>query len=93
MANFDGKTYIQSDEYPFTVVLVDYSDKPLLQYQSLGTIEIPKRTSEFPTAAQMDSLPLDNYTLSEYRFKQDKDYMELAAMQLIFANGIETPLF
>ena len=30
--------------------------------------------------------------LSEIRYKQDKDYMELSGLQLAFANGIESPL-
>ena len=41
----------------------------------------------------MEQLPQDNYKLSEIRFKQDKDYMDLSAIQLVFANGVESPLF
>ena len=92
IAYFESETYTQFSEHDFTVTLVDYSDKPLLQYQSLSVIEIPKRQAEFPTAAQLDSLPLENYTLSEIRYKQDQDYMELSALQFVFANGVESPL-
>ena len=51
IARFASETYTQVTEHDFTVTLVDYSDKPLLQYQSLSVIEIPKRQAEFPTAA------------------------------------------
>ena len=38
-------------------------------------------------------LPTENYILSEIRYKQDKNYMEISALQLVFANGVESPLF
>ena len=37
-------------------------------------------------------MPQKDFVLSEIRYKQDKDYMELSGLQLAFANGVESPL-
>ena len=40
----------------------------------------------------MDSIPQENLNLSEIRFKHKGNKYQLSAMQLVFANGVESPL-
>ena len=91
VASFTGGIYSQTDEHSFKVMLVDYTDKPYLQYLALDVIEVPERV-QWPTASQSDQIPQEGLILSEIRYKQDKDHMELAALQMVFANGVESPL-
>ena len=41
----------------------------------------------------MTTEELDNYKLTELRYKQYGDYGNLSGLQMVFANGLESPLF
>ena len=48
----------------------------------------------YPTDEQLLDLPVvSDFRLSEIRYKTKENYLDLSAIQLVFANGIETPFF
>ena len=61
-------------------------------YDQIATLDIPARQG-YPQADELEGLPLGNFKLSQIRFKQVSEGERMYAIQLAFANGVQTPLF
>lgn len=67
VAGFTEKISTVTIEYPFTVLLSDFSDKPYVEYGIV--IEVPERKQIWPTEADFATIPQENLVLSEIRFQ------------------------
>ena len=66
---FNSDVYKQVSELAFEVIIVDFTGKEFLDYNSLDLIEVPVRESLYPTPEEFASLSLDSHRLSEIRYK------------------------
>ena len=79
MAFFENERYPQMDEFLFSVQLLNFTNDPGLQYDSLEVVEVPARV-QWPSVEEAYQQPQQDFVLSEIRYKQDKDYMELSGI-------------
>ena len=65
----------------------------LLNYTRLDVVDFPYRPDFWPSPEEYAQLPMDNFKLKEVRFKAQNNAGAFTAMQFVFENGVETPLF